>query len=286
MNQEYDLLAPFYDAFQSNEDPSSWAKFIKETFFREAKAEALSEPQGRGGSFLACDLGCGTGRVSRELGRLGFDVIGIDNSENMLSEARNADDAEMDAAEDAREALPPLYLLQDLTEFELYGTVNMFCATLDTMNHLEPADLKKVLRLAHNYLHPGGILLFDLLTHDYMAEKMGHELYYEIGADRAVLWQNDYSETEQVNRADITIFLAQGARGAQGAQGVQGVQGALYQRTDLEIKECYHAPSEVIKLLEEIGFTAREIRPTAADHVDPQGNRHFIVAGRAALAEA
>ena len=58
-----------------------------------------------------------------------------------------------------------LYLNQDMREFELYGTVRAIVSICDSMNYLlEKADLVQTLRLANNYLDPGGVFIFDLNT--------------------------------------------------------------------------------------------------------------------------
>ncbi len=298
-NLAYDLLAPYYDAFQSSEDPAAWARFLSEAFAEavaagvsgvsgESGESGVSEPQGQNGAFLACDLGCGTGQVCRELLKLGFDVIGIDNSPNMLAEAMNppleeggeaAALAESEASDgEAEMSRMPLYLLQDIRDFELYGTVNFLYSTLDTMNHLPAQDVSRVLRLTQNYLHPGGVLLFDILTHDYMAHKMGHELYYEIGEDHAILWQNNFSEALQQNQADITIFTATTASAASSAPSASSAKAAVYERSDLEVREFYHDPTSLISELEGLGFEARQIRPAPSSGVDEEQNRHFIMA--------
>ncbi len=43
---------------------------------------------------IVLDLGCGTGKMTRLLSRAGYDMIGIDNSEEMLQIAREASDSE------------------------------------------------------------------------------------------------------------------------------------------------------------------------------------------------
>ena len=103
---------------------------------------------------LICDLGCGTGTVCTILQKRGHDCIGIDNSPAMLSVAaeKNTDNA-------------VLYLNQDICEFELYGTVDVFLSMLDTINYVtDPEDVEEIFRLVENYLNPGGVFIFDVNT--------------------------------------------------------------------------------------------------------------------------
>ena len=102
------------------------------------------------------DLGCGTGTLTQLLAGRGYDMIGIDNAQEMLQ-----------IAMDKREAsgLDILYLLQDMREFELYGTVGAVVCVCDSVNYLlEGEEIIKTFRLVNNYLFPGGIFLFDFNT--------------------------------------------------------------------------------------------------------------------------
>lgn len=103
---------------------------------------------------LICDLGCGTGTICTLLQKRGHDCIGIDSSDSMLNVAaeKNIDNN-------------VLYLNQDICEFELYGTVDVFLSMLDTVNYItEPCDIEKMFCLVNNYLNPDGIFIFDANT--------------------------------------------------------------------------------------------------------------------------
>ena len=102
------------------------------------------------------DLGCGTGTLTELMYRAGFDMIGVDNSEEML---------EIALRKRERSGSDILYLLQDMRELELYGTVGAVCSICDSLNYiLEEKDMVKVFSLVNNYLYPGGIFLFDFNT--------------------------------------------------------------------------------------------------------------------------
>lgn len=103
---------------------------------------------------LIADLGCGTGTVCTNLSDRGYDMIGIDSSEMMLGEAfKKKGERQI------------LYLNQDMTSFELYGTVDVFLSMLDSMNYITSLEeLEDVFALVKNYLNPGGIFVFDINT--------------------------------------------------------------------------------------------------------------------------
>ena len=75
----YDLLAPYYDAINADIDYVKWADFIEKIFNKECN----SRPD------LVLDLGCGTGKMTLELAKRGYDMTGIDYSPEMLDIARS-----------------------------------------------------------------------------------------------------------------------------------------------------------------------------------------------------
>ena len=184
----YDLLAPFYDAINSELDYDSWADFIEKIISREYK----------GTPELVLDLGCGTGSMTLELAARGYDMTGIDYSPEMLDVARRR--AEEQGAD-------VLWLCQDMRSFELYGTVDVAVCCLDSLNHLtSPADLDKCLSLVHNYLAPDGLFIFDV-NGKYKFENVYSDRTYAMEEDGAVcLWQNSYNPRTRLCDFYITLF--------------------------------------------------------------------------------
>ena len=142
----YDLIAPIYDEINKEIDYSAWADFIESA----VKANSDTRPE------LVLDLGCGTGSMTLELAKRGYDMTGVDLSVEMLDIAR-------ERAYDSDLADKMLWLCQDMTGFELYGTVDLAVSCLDCLNHLtKPGELDKCLSLVHNYLIPDGLFIFDV----------------------------------------------------------------------------------------------------------------------------
>ncbi|UKI38109.1 MAG: class I SAM-dependent methyltransferase [Clostridiales bacterium] len=101
---------------------------------------------------LVCDLACGTGTVCNLLADSGFDMIGVDFSPSMLN-----------IAMEKRGERNILYLNQDISDFELYGTVDAFLCLLDSVNHLDcEDDFERMFNYANNYLNPDGLFIFDV----------------------------------------------------------------------------------------------------------------------------
>ena len=149
------------------------------------------------------DLGCGTGTLTQLLADRGYDMIGIDNAQEMLQ-----------IAMDKREAsgLDILYLLQDMREFELYGTVGAVVCVCDSVNYLlEEEEIIKTFRLVNNYLFPGGIFLFDFNTVYKYKTVIGDATIAENREDCSFIWDNYYHEAEEINEYDLTIFVKENA---------------------------------------------------------------------------
>jgi len=155
---------------------------------------------------LVLDLGCGTGKLTRLLAKAGYDMIGVDNAEEMLEIEREAEyDCE---AEEEDEKSNILYLLQDMRSFELYGTVRAVVSICDSMNYiLEEDDLREVFRLVNNYLDPAGIFIFDLNTLYKYRELLGETTISENREEGSFIWDNYYDEETGINEYDLTLFI-------------------------------------------------------------------------------
>lgn len=184
----YDLLAPFYDAINAEIDYVKWADFIEKILKKECKAR----PD------LVLDLGCGTGKMTLELARRGYDMTGIDYSPEMLDIARTAAE---------NEGHDVLWLCQDMREFELYGTVDAAVCCLDGINHLEEdGDLERCFALVHNYLIPDGIFIFDI-NGKYKFENIYADNTFSMEEDGAVcIWENYYDRDSRICDFYITLF--------------------------------------------------------------------------------
>ena len=139
----YSSFASVYDQFMDNVPYEEWAEYL---------TGLLKEYQVNDG--LVLDLGCGTGSLTEILAKKGYDMIGIDNSEDML---------QMAMEKRADSGLDILYLLQDMREFELYGTVAAVVSICDSMNYLtDYEDLVETMRLVNNYDPETKINEYDL----------------------------------------------------------------------------------------------------------------------------
>lgn len=201
--EAYSSFAQVYDLFMDNVPYEEWSEYVI-ALLKEEKIE----------DGLVLDLGCGTGKLTRLLSAAGYDMIGIDNSEDMLEIAREyefdmqSDTEEEECIEEPEQRRSVLYLLQDMREFELYGTVRAVISICDSMNYiLEEEELCQVFRLVNNYLDPGGIFIFDMNTRYKYAEMLGETTIAENREEGSFIWENYFDEEEDINQYDLTLFI-------------------------------------------------------------------------------
>lgn len=176
-------------------------KFMAETPYDEWCGEIVKKLNEHGiADGLICELGAGTGEMTRRLRDKGFDMIGIDNSEEMLMVAK---EKEKDDS--------ILYLCQDMREFELYGTVRAIVSVCDSVNYvLEDMEMIDTFKLVNNYLDPKGIFIFDFNTKYKYKEIIGDSTIAENDDDASFIWENFYDEDTDINEYDITFFVREG----------------------------------------------------------------------------
>ena len=223
MNDSYTGFAEVYDELMDNVPYEEWAEFLITTLkkygvgslrgeVQKDSIEISAENTGcrdeeRDANLAAerntvLDLGCGTGTLTELLYRAGFDMIGVDNSEEMLEIAlRKREESQSDI----------LYLLQDMREFELYGTVGAVCSVCDSLNYiLEDDDMRDVFSLVNNYLYPGGIFVFDFNTVYKYENVIGDATIAENRDDCSFIWENYYDAESCINEYDLTVFVREG----------------------------------------------------------------------------
>lgn len=186
--EAYTSFAEVYDRFMDNIPYKDWCEYV---------TGLLDEYGIRDGLIL--DIGCGTGSFTELLADQGYDMIGIDNSGDMLQIAME---------KRVRSGKDILYLMQDMREFELYGTVRAVVSICDSMNYiLEYDEMAEVFRLVNNYLDPGGIFIFDLNTMYKYETLMGDSTIAEDREECSFIWDNHYDKETRINEYGLSLFI-------------------------------------------------------------------------------
>ena len=237
----YGPLASWYDQLTGDVPYEQFANFYEAEFARA------------GGEFrLLLDLCCGTGTLTWLMAGRGYELIGADASVDMLMQAREKGLAVK---------TPPLFLLQDAAELDLYGTVDGAYCSLDGMNYIPPEDLPQVFHRLHLFIRPGGLLIFDLRTPEWLHALDG-EVFVDENEDMLCLWRADFDRDLNAVIYGMDIFSR---------------VGELWDRSGEEHIEYAHSPETISKLLSDSGFINIRLRRDG-----PQGNsgRLFICAER------
>lgn len=186
--EAYTGFAEVYDAFMDNIPYKDWCAYLYELLVEYGVNQGI-----------VLDMGCGTGNITELLAQNGYDMIGIDNAEDML-------DIAMEKKE--KKELNILYLLQDMREFELYGTVSAVVSICDSINYiLEEEELVQVFRLVNNYLEEKGVFIFDLNTEYKYREILADNVIAENRPDASFIWENYYYEDENINEYQLTLYV-------------------------------------------------------------------------------
>lgn len=245
--ESYTSFAKVYDTFMDNVPYDEWCTYLH-NLLKEYNIE----------EGILLDLGCGTGSVTERLAEKGYDMIGVDYSSEML-------DIAMQKASKEKHGI--LYLLQDMREFELYGTVNAVISLCDSMNYItEEEDLLSVFKLVNNYLDPGGIFIFDLNTEFKYKELLGEQTITESREDCTFIWDNYYDEEEMINEYELTLF-------------VQEQESKLYERFQEYHYQKAYKLEKVKALLEEAGLELVTIyEAMTKDEPSETSERVYVVA--------
>lgn len=183
----YSDFAKVYDMYMDNVPYDEWTNYIVSLL------QAYDIEDG-----LILELGCGTGSITELLAEKGYDMIGIDNSEEMLNVA-------LEKREQSGHDI--LYLNQDMRAFELYGTVQAVVSICDSINYiLEKEELLETFRLVNNYLDIGGLFIFDINT-IYKYQSIGDSVIAENRDEGSFIWENSFYEDENINEYDLTLYI-------------------------------------------------------------------------------
>ncbi len=242
----YEQFALIYD-WALNELPyEQWIKYLEALF---EKFEV--EPN------LVLDLGCGTGSVTNLLSSKGYEMIGVDLSYDMLAVAREkAKELELDVT----------YINQDMTELDLFGTIDCVISVGDSLNYIvDEEDLLEVFKKVNLFLNPGGLFIFDMNTIYKFKEALGNQTYAENHEDYAYIWENYFYEEDQMNEYEVSIFI-------------KNELGSFDKTTEVHYERGYE-PDKIIELIEKSGLKLEAVyHDNSFEALKPTTERMYFVA--------
>lgn len=245
--EAYTGFAAVYDMFMDNIPYSEWSAYLVSLLRRYGVEDGL-----------VLELGCGTGSVTEQLAAAGYDMIGVDLSEDMLQIAIQKRE---------RSGRDILYLLQDMREFELYGTVKAVVSICDSLNYLtEDEDLVQVFSLVNNYLDPGGVFIFDLNTEYKYQEILGQSTIAEDREESSFIWENNYEEEDRINEYDLTLFIKE--------------ESGLYRKYQETHFQRAYSMEEIQRAIQEAGMEFITVYDAfTMKEPSPDSERVYVIAG-------
>lgn len=218
----YSVFARYYDKLTANIDYKRRAEYFDKIIKKYTKTK----------NNILLELACGTGSLSEQLAKLGYDVIGLDSSEEMLNTALE---------KKYFSGLDIQYLCQDMRDFDMYGTVGAVLCVLDSINHLQSlGDVEKVFRRTALFCETGGIFIFDVNT--------AHK-HRDILADNTFTYETDnvycvWENTLDTDSLEVKINL----------EFFELCENGLYSRSSENFSEKIYSHDDISRLLSDTGF--------------------------------
>ncbi len=243
----YGIFSSVYDILTENVNYEKIANKI---------CSLLHESGVNGGLLL--DLGCGTGTLSFLLEGNGFDVIGVDASEDMLMVANE---------KKYEEGSNAMFLCQSAESLDLFGTIDCAVSCLDTVNHIESlTKVKEAFEKVSLFMNMGGIFIFDINTPYKHEEILSNNTFIYDMDEVYCAWQNSYNKETATTSIDLDFFI-------------KNEDDDCYERYSESFFEYAYNPHDVLQALEKCGF---EVLSTYDDYsnnpVNDKTQRLVVVA--------
>ena len=224
---QYEILSEFYDKLNSEVDYEKWAAFLNKNLlgFSPKKPEIL------------LDLGCGTGSITLELAKMGYDMIGVDLSPEMLEKAQKKSVAMGQNA---------LFICQDMRELDLYGTIDGCVCCLDGINYLaNTKQLEETFSSVNLFMNDGGIFIFDVNTPYRFSEIYGNNTFTYDEKGIFCTWKNYFDKRNGKCIFDLTFFK-------------ENRDGSYTRFDERQTEKCF-SDRVIRKTLEKCGFSVEKV---------------------------
>jgi len=246
----YGRFAYLYDQLMSDVPYEKWVKLV----------EDAKEKYSISGNHLL-DLACGTGELSIRLAECGFQVTGVDLSDDMLSVAQD---------KTIKNGQSIFYMEQDMSKLEglpFFDIIGIFC---DSLNYLQTEEeVIATFEGVHRHLDEKGLFIFDVHSVYKMNTLFINQTYAVNDEDISLIWQCYAGEYENSVEHDLTFFELNKASG-------------MYHRHD----ECHfqrtYAIDQYKKWLKETNFRIVDIIADFDEEANKEnGERIFFLCQKA-----
>ncbi|CAH0206501.1 Glycine/sarcosine N-methyltransferase [Peribacillus frigoritolerans] len=223
----YERFAYVYDELMKDAPYEKWLMILT----------AKLEQYGIGGRKVL-DLACGTGEMTVELAQHGFEVTGVDLSDEMLLVANE---------KAVKLGLSIPLFQQNMAELEGLGQFDCVTIFCDSLNYLrDEEDIVKTFSRVHEHLKDGGLFMFDIHSLYKMEEIFSDHTFAVNGEEVSYIWDCFPGEEPYSVEHDLSFF-------------VRHDESGLYDRFDELHYQRTYPVEQYKKWLEQAGFTVSEI---------------------------
>lgn len=183
----YQHFASMYDKFMEHAPYDEWVQ-LTEQIIQQEKIEVKN----------MIDLGCGTGEITIRLAQLGYPIIGVDYSANMLAFA-----TEKATARKARVN----WIQQDIRKLTGFSNVDLIISYCDVINYItEINDLEAVFMNVHQSLAPDGFFIFDIHNLHYAQAQLMNQTFADVTDELAYIWNCEKGDQDGEMFHYLTFF--------------------------------------------------------------------------------
>lgn len=214
-------IAPYYDALMAGVPYRYWVDYVQQLL-----ARLDYHPR------TVLDLACGTGNVSEELARRGYQVTGADLSAEMIEVAKSKGGI-VD------------YHVQDMSELNLGRQFDLVISLFDSLNYVTDVErLAAAIKRVYEHVSDGGVFIFDVNT----VYALSHHFFDQanLSADHypKYIWTSSYDHSTRICRVDMTFEVLE--------------NGQTVQFKEVHLQRG-HSLEELSTMLTDAGFGVEEV---------------------------
>jgi SAM-dependent methyltransferase len=227
--------ADCYDHFYADKDYAAECDFLEEVFRRYAIKPVHT----------ILDLGCGTGGHALILSQRGYQVTGVDRSEEMLAIAQAR------AVATLKRPNVPTFQHGDIRAFDLGRTFDALIAMFAVISYqTSNEDLLAAFRAARRHLQPGGLFFFDAWFGPAVLMVRPADRYKVIEENGMRMIRFAHPELDLL-RQTVSVHY----------QVLRLQDGRVVEETDEVHPMRFFFPQEILYYLGEAGFVVRRLCP-------------------------
>lgn len=186
----YQQMAYLYDHLMAHAPYDEWVAFTEKMFADSGKTMKQ-----------VADLGCGTGEITTKLAMRGYEMVGVDNSQDMLTYAEH---------KASISNLSIQWLHQDLIELEGVRDLDAAISYCDVLNYItNPEQLEATFQNVYDSLKVGGLFLFDVHDFDFIMGNYLNETFAEVTDEASYIWFCTPGEEPGEMYHDLTFFYSE-----------------------------------------------------------------------------